>query len=72
MNLEAIIIDDEVNNIKILRHFIKQYCPTIIIIGIATTKADAIKLINNVQPQLIFLDIILKMEVIRKLLLKNI
>lgn len=59
MELEAIIIDDEINNVKLLQHFIENYCPTVKVLGFATTSIDAINLINSLKPGLIFLDIIL-------------
>lgn len=57
--ISAVVVDDEINNVELLVHFIKSYCPQIEIIGQATTKAQAQELINNLKPQLVFLDIML-------------
>ncbi len=56
---DAVIIDDEKKNVKLLEHFLKTYCPQVNIIGTAFTKADSIKLIDEKKPQLVFLDIVL-------------
>lgn len=55
----AIIIDDETNNLDLLVHFINQYCPQVKVVGKAITKDDGVALINKLQPQLLFLDIML-------------
>lgn len=57
--IDAVVIDDEVDNTKILVHFIQKYCPLVNIVGEANTSVEAIALINRVKPKLIFLDIIL-------------
>ncbi|WP_299114024.1 LytTR family DNA-binding domain-containing protein [uncultured Winogradskyella sp.] len=58
-NIRAIIVDDEVNNNDLLIHFLKQYCPYVNIVGSAVTKTNAIQIINEQKPDLLFLDIIL-------------
>lgn len=58
-NIEAIIIDDELNNIKILKHFLEKYCPMIKVLATSNSKNEAISLIQNLKPQLLFLDIVL-------------
>lgn len=55
----AIVIDDEINNLDLLVHFINQYCPQLNIIGKAITKNEGVALINKLKPQLLFLDIML-------------
>ncbi len=56
---KTLIVDDDKKNIKLLEHFIETYCPNIKIVGKASTRKDAIKLINEKEPELIFMDIIL-------------
>ncbi|WP_299117414.1 LytTR family DNA-binding domain-containing protein [uncultured Winogradskyella sp.] len=58
-SINAVLVDDEVNNVNLLVHFLKTYCPYVNISGTANTKADAIKVINELQPDLLFLDIVL-------------
>ncbi|MFD0861660.1 LytR/AlgR family response regulator transcription factor [Sungkyunkwania multivorans] len=57
--IKAIVIDDEVNNVDLLVHFLEKYCPIVEIIGKATTSREGKVLIEELQPQLIFLDIML-------------
>ncbi len=55
----AVIIDDELSNIELLNHFLQKYCPQISVVGYACTKTDAVTLIQNVTPDIIFLDVLL-------------
>lgn len=55
--ITAVVVDDELNSVKLLVHFIEKYCPNIIIVGEAYTKDDAVVLINKTKPKLLFLDI---------------
>lgn len=56
----AVIIDDEVNNLVILRHFINKFCLNIEIIGEADSVSSGIDIINIKKPDILFLDIKLK------------
>ena len=58
--ISAIIIDDEIKNNELLNIYLAKYCPTIEVVAVATTVEDAIIKINNLQPKLIFLDIIMQ------------
>lgn len=55
----AVIVDDEPTNIELLSHFIAKYCPRIDIIGHADTKEDAISIIPQLEPNIVFMDIVL-------------
>ena len=55
--IKAIIIDDESKGIEILRILINNHCPDVTVVGYAEEVAEGIKLINELQPDLIFLDI---------------
>lgn len=58
MNLiSALIVDDEEHNRNVLNKLIQKYCPQIQILAEATNADDAYTLINNKQPQLVFLDV---------------
>jgi two-component system LytT family response regulator len=57
MEIRAIIIDDEKNNIENLNFLISKYCPQILIVTTATDAESAIIKIKNHKPNLIFLDI---------------
>ena len=55
--IEAIIIDDEINNITNLQQMLQQYCTGIQVVATASGAAAARKIIAQLQPGLIFLDI---------------
>ena len=55
--ITTLIIDDEPQNNRILRHFIETYCKDIKVLGEATTIENAMQMIRDQQPQLVFLDI---------------
>lgn len=56
-NITTIIIDDEPKNIKLLQQMLAAHCPTV---EIKATESDAKKgllLIEEIKPQLVFLDV---------------
>ena len=57
--INAIIIDDEINNTDLLAHFLEKYCPIVNCMTCCNTKSEGIATLNKLQPQLIFLDIML-------------
>lgn len=60
MSIKAIIIEDEKNNVELLKHFIVEYCDDVKVQGTAARASDGIELIRAVRPQIIFLDIMLE------------
>ncbi len=56
-NLKTLIIDDEVRSRSILRTMLSHHCGDIVISGEATNIEDALKLIQETQPDIVFLDI---------------
>ncbi len=56
-NIKAIIVDDELNARENLSYLINSFCPNITIIAEASNVDNAIKFIENYQPDLVFLDI---------------
>lgn len=56
-NIKAIIIDDELNARENLRYLLDDFCKEVSIAGEASNIDDAVVLINNVKPDLVFLDI---------------
>ncbi|BDU26938.1 LytTR family DNA-binding domain-containing protein [Flavobacterium sp. GSB-24] len=54
---KAILVDDELNNILLLKHLINKYCINIDVIAEALTINNAIKVINEMKPDILFLDI---------------
>jgi two-component system LytT family response regulator len=71
----AIIVDDEVTNIFLLKKVIANYCINIDIIGESLSFDDAIHQIETKDPDIIYLDVMLKeghaFEMIDKLQLKR-
>lgn len=55
--LKAILIDDELKSRSNLRQLLVEYCPKIEIIGEACSAMEALKLIRELKPDLLFLDI---------------
>lgn len=55
--INAVIIEDEQPIIDGLKEMIKLFCPTVSIVGAAKTVTTAYALIQEVAPQLVFLDI---------------
>ncbi|MEP1095640.1 MAG: LytTR family DNA-binding domain-containing protein [Cyclobacteriaceae bacterium] len=55
--IKVLCVDDEPRALKALRILIERHCPDIEIIGETYNIADAYKLILELSPQLIFLDI---------------
>ena len=58
--LKTIIIEDEKSAQQLLRMILDEYCPKIDFQGHAPSFSEAIKLINQVEPDVIFLDIALE------------
>lgn len=57
--IKAFIVEDEARSIASLKLLLKDYCPEVELLGEATTVNEAVKKINLLKPQLVFLDIAL-------------
>ncbi|RYF25428.1 MAG: response regulator transcription factor [Flavobacteriales bacterium] len=55
--LKAILIDDELKSRDNLRQLLLKYCPNVNVIAEAGSAVEAIKLIKELHPDLLFLDI---------------
>lgn len=55
--IRAVIVDDESKGIEILKLLVKHHCPAIEIVGQAEEIGEAVDLIKEKLPDLIFLDI---------------
>lgn len=55
--LEVILVDDEDNAREYLANLLGKYCPDVHILGMAASVSEAIELIKQHPPQLLFLDI---------------
>ncbi|MFK7749566.1 MAG: LytR/AlgR family response regulator transcription factor [Kordia sp.] len=57
MTVTAILVDDEHKSLAILKNKLERLCPNVTIIGETQDPEEAIDLITNLKPQLVFLDI---------------
>ncbi|TKG96537.1 response regulator transcription factor [Puteibacter caeruleilacunae] len=57
MSIRAIIVDDEKNARENLAFALKKHCSDVEIVGEAASVEQAIEVINNTDPNLVFLDI---------------
>jgi len=57
MSIEAVIIDDEAIARDVLCGYLERYCPTVKLIGQASDIREAIPLIKEKSPRLVFLDV---------------
>lgn len=55
--LRSIIVEDEPHSQKTLANFINKYCPQLEIVSIAASVSEGIEQINQLKPDLIFMDI---------------
>ncbi len=57
MKIKSIIVDDEKIAREVLRNYLTKYCPQVEILAEAENIKEAVPLIENLQPQLVFLDV---------------
>jgi two-component system LytT family response regulator len=55
--ISCVIIDDEAKNIKLLQKMLELHCPDIKILATDTDAKNGMQLIEQLHPQLVFLDI---------------
>jgi two-component system, LytTR family, response regulator len=55
--MNCVIIDDEAKNIKLLQNMLAMHCPSVKILATDTNAKNGLLLIDELQPQLVFLDI---------------
>lgn len=75
MRLRAIIIDDEETGIETLKFLVEKYIKDVKIVAQTTSGSEAIELIENYMPEIVFLDISMPemdgFELLEKLSWKN-
>ena len=57
MILRSILVDDEVKSRANLRELLKEYCSAVEVVGEAGSAPEALKIIGQHAPDLLFLDI---------------
>ena len=55
--VNALIIEDDRNNIEVLNGLLARFCPDVTLAGSATNVNDGIALIKQLSPDLVFLDV---------------
>lgn len=55
--MKAIVVDDEKNNVEVLQTLLNTYCPEVTVVGVAHSVQEAYTKINELRPDLVFLDI---------------
>lgn len=55
--ISVVIIDDEKENIKLLEYFLSKYCPLANVMGKASSVEDGVSLLNELKPDVLFLDV---------------
>jgi two-component system, LytTR family, response regulator len=55
--IKTILVDDEVNNIEYLQSLLQKNCNNLQVIETASNALDAVLMIKELQPQLVFMDI---------------
>jgi two-component system, LytTR family, response regulator len=56
-NIKTILVDDEANNIDFLQSLLQEHCTHLDIIEKASNANDGLLMIQELQPQLVFMDI---------------
>jgi two-component system LytT family response regulator len=57
MSLRAILVEDEANSREILRNYITKYCPSVNLVGEASSIKEAMVLIESNVLDIVFLDV---------------
>ena len=55
--MRAILVDDEPDGIRTLKKILELNCPEVEIVGTCSSAADAISKLDEVKPELVFLDV---------------
>jgi two-component system, LytTR family, response regulator len=55
--IRTVLVDDEVDSIRVLQRLLETYCPKVTVVGKADGVATALHTIQSVKPDLVFMDI---------------
>ena len=55
--IKSVIVEDEIAAREVLKNYLSKYCPQVEIIGEAQNIKEAVPMLHNLQPQLVFLDV---------------
>jgi two-component system, LytTR family, response regulator len=57
MKIKSVIVDDELIARDVLAGYLKKYCPSVELVGQAQHIKEAVPLLHELKPQLVFLDV---------------
>jgi len=57
MNLNTLIVENEHNAQVLITSLLNEYCSNINLLGVASSKTEAVEMINHQEPDLVFLDV---------------
>jgi len=55
--IKSVIVEDETAAREVLKNYLQKYCPQIEVVGEAQNFKEAVPMLHEVQPQLVFLDV---------------
>ncbi len=55
--IRSVIVEDEKNSMMALQTLLEKYCPQVEVAGVAANVREGIQVIDDIQPDLVFLDI---------------
>lgn len=55
--IKSVIVEDEIAARETLKNYLRKYCPQVEVIGEAQNYKEAVPLLHDLEPQLIFLDV---------------
>lgn len=55
--IKSVIVEDESAAREVLRNYLQKYCPQVDVVGEAQHIKEAVPLLHDVKPQLVFLDV---------------
>ena len=55
--IRTVIVEDELSAREVLKNYVAKYCPQLEVVGEAQNCKDAIHVLHELQPQLVFLDV---------------
>lgn len=55
--IKTVIVEDELSAREVLKNYMAKYCPQLEIVGEAHNSKEAIRVLHDLEPQLVFLDV---------------
>ena len=55
--IRTVLVDDEIDSIRVLQKLLESFCPQVAIVGTASGVESALQVIRDTDPDLVFLDI---------------